>query len=173
MKAKKSKLFEWRDFFMSEMGPSSSTMRHVLLVLSTFMDVNGKNAFPAERTIAAKCALSEKSVRTHLKTAEKLGWIERERRRPKGKQWFQYLYFATFPSCYGVPEGRSGNTPLPPESQAERPESHNQNYRKEVPTNSSVNSLNNSVSKENQKGENWQKFHELVQKMTKNNRTTH
>ena len=52
-----------------------------------------------------------------------------------------------------------------PESQVEQPESHDHNNRNEVPLNSSGNSLNNSVFNENQKGEAFRQFKEMVENM--------
>ncbi len=151
---------------MSNAGPRSSTTRLVLLVLSTFMDIDGQRAYPSEEKIAKNAALSEKAVRTHLTIAVKQGWIERELKRSDGQKWAHYHYAATFPPGYSRLEGRSGIAIQPPEPGAQLPESHDQNHRNHVPTNSSVNSIYNSAYKKSDKGPGWSHWRTFVENKT-------
>jgi hypothetical protein len=159
-------LFAWRDAVRSDLGPSKSTTRQVLIELSLWMNNDKLLAWPSEETIAERCALSSRCVRTHLKLAEEQGWISRKLFRPAGKQQSQYCYTGTFAHGHPRPEGRSGIHAQIPESDAPRPESDDQDHRNQVPPNSQENSQENSASSEGHQGRGREDFHKLAVRMT-------
>jgi hypothetical protein len=62
------------------------------------MNQQGENAFPAQKLIAERTGLSERSVRTHLAHARRDGWIQIYRKARPGKQaWFVHEYVAIIP----------------------------------------------------------------------------
>jgi len=61
------------------------------------MNAEGGNAFPSQLLIAERTALSERAVRNHLAIAEKLGWLQIEKRHQKGRAWLVHYYTATIP----------------------------------------------------------------------------
>lgn len=90
-------LFLWRRAVLSPLGPESATTRYVLLALSTFMDVDGCNAFPSESRLAEASGLSRRAIIMHMKIAEQDGWIGRRKVRRKGRIWHGYVYEPRFP----------------------------------------------------------------------------
>ncbi len=91
----------WRDAIASEHGPSESTTRLVLLVLSLYMNSRRSSCFPSQPTIALRAGLGERSVREHLKLAQADRWIAiQHKSRPGGKRSVRE-YVATIPAELG------------------------------------------------------------------------
>ncbi len=63
----------WRE--LRERGPTESTLRHVLLTLSTWADPEGGSCYPSQAKIAGGAALAEKTVQRLLRRAQDLGWV--------------------------------------------------------------------------------------------------
>jgi hypothetical protein len=160
-------LRDWRDAVRSDRGPPSSTTRQVLIEVSLWMNNDTLIAYPSEETIAKKCRLSVRSVRTHLKLAADQGWISRKLFRPAGKQWPGYCYTGGFPHGHSRPEGRSGIPAPIPESDAPRPESDSSLYRNDVPTNSVLNSNENSTSQKEHEGPHKEVWDRMVREWPK------
>lgn len=101
--------YEWCDLIASEHGPPDPSTRLVLFVLSLHMNRQGENAFPSQKKIAVRSALSERSVRTHLDHAVKGGWLRiSQKPRKSGHAWFVHEYTPTIPEalidhCAGKP----------------------------------------------------------------------
>jgi hypothetical protein len=89
--------WQWRELIASENGPSDPSTRLVLFVLSLHMNQRGENAFPAQKLIAIRAGLSERSVRTHLNLAADAGWLRICKKAQKGQAWFVHEYVATIP----------------------------------------------------------------------------
>jgi len=89
-------LFEYRKAIISDSGPDSATMRHVLLTLSQFMDED-LYCYPSIKTLAAATALNERTVRNQLQEAVHDGWIERKIKGINGKGWKLYDYIGAIP----------------------------------------------------------------------------
>jgi helix-turn-helix protein len=90
--------WEWRDLFASEHGPPDPSTRLVLFVLADlYMNQKGESAWPSQHTLAVRTGLSERSVRSHLKIAEKLGWLKIYLKTRPGKSWFSHEYVAVIP----------------------------------------------------------------------------
>lgn len=71
--------FEWmRGWLRDERIPSATTVA-VLAALFDHMNKGGQ-CWPSQGTLASLAHCSERSVRTHLETAEELGWIATKRR---------------------------------------------------------------------------------------------
>lgn len=162
-----SLLFRWRWDIASPNGPASTT-RHVLFTLSIHMNEDGQ-AFPSIALLAIKTGLSDRAVRKHLKIAEKEGWITRKLWRDKGKDWAGYRYCATLPKRQDAPEPRSVPNQHAPELHADGAEREGNMVRNDVPTNTIVNTTNNSTENAFQmkstKGSGWQEFHKMAQTM--------
>jgi hypothetical protein len=98
MKRRRPNIFEWRTALLSEYGPKDPTTRYLLLLLSTFMDTDGTNAFPSFDTLASSSALSRATVARKMPEAHKEGWIDRTPRgKRKGQGWRLWKYSATIP----------------------------------------------------------------------------
>jgi hypothetical protein len=90
--------WEWCDLIASERGPSDSTTRLVLFVLSLHMNQSGERCFPSQKLIAVRAGLTERSVRTHLGHAIRARWLQSTKRKRKGKAWYVNEYEATIPA---------------------------------------------------------------------------
>ena len=86
---------------LSENGPKTPGIRHVLLTLNHHMDNHG-SCFPGVATIARETMLDERTVRRHLTAAVDQSWLKRESRRAAGRAWRRYEYQATYPQRAGV-----------------------------------------------------------------------
>lgn len=84
--------YEWSEAIMSESGPTSSTVRLVLLVLFTHMNGDGSNCYPGVRMIATKTGLHRTTVMEAIRQAREDGWIAVEKRRG-GKRGGDYHYY--------------------------------------------------------------------------------
>jgi hypothetical protein len=83
---------------MSENGPTNPLARLALMAVSLHMKADGTGAWPAQKLLAVRACMGERSVRRHLEIAERLGWIERTRtRRDKGRAWYRTEYTACVP----------------------------------------------------------------------------
>jgi Helix-turn-helix domain len=67
--------YRWQQAVCGEHGPKSPTGRLVLMVISLHMDAAGKNAWPSQATVAKRARVSRRTVVTHVKAAERDGWI--------------------------------------------------------------------------------------------------
>ena len=92
-------LFAWRNAIMSEHGPPNPLARLVLLTVSLHMQADGSGAWPAQTSISKRAKVGLRSVKRHLETAERLGWIERTQERIPGKKWRRTNYEACVPAA--------------------------------------------------------------------------
>ncbi len=67
----------FRDWLKSPNGPSDPMSVHILRTLTDYMDSQGRNCFPNVLDIAAVTKCSERTVRRHLKAADRAGWVKR------------------------------------------------------------------------------------------------
>lgn len=67
--------FEWERVIRRAIV--ASTVKHVGLTLATYADKDGRNARPSVATLAATCALNERTVRRSLESLRELGLVER------------------------------------------------------------------------------------------------
>lgn len=79
-----------------------SGFAHVLLTLSMYMDVDGRNCYPTEETIAERIGVTRKSVSKHLNLAVDIGFLNRYQRSKEGKRGFSYGYIAQIPANQDV-----------------------------------------------------------------------
>jgi hypothetical protein len=138
-------LFMWRKAITSAYGPSSAVTRHVLLTLSMHMNGNGGSCFPSTKTLAAECAMSERSICTHLEKAVKQGWLQKRILGIAGQGWRRHSYEAAIPDNvlkqvqHLTPEAaEKGSAPI--EQGTER---HDRKALKPVQSSASINSLKN------------------------------
>lgn len=89
----------------NQLPPSS---RFVALVVSTYMDANGENAWPSLSTIADNTGLSRRRVMEILNDIEASGWLVRE--RPPEEE-SQRNYTTTKYSCSYPPSALFRTTP--------------------------------------------------------------
>jgi len=90
-------LYQWRRLLASEYGPKSPITRLLLHTLMVHMDQSGGSCFPSTKTIAVESGLSERSVCSHLNTAEKTGWIHINQKSGSGRAWKSNSYQAEIP----------------------------------------------------------------------------
>lgn len=108
-------LMKWRKAIRHPEGPKSSTVRHVLLTLSTWADSSGVQMYPSIETLSVATALHRETVRRALEHAVREGWVTRVRRpaRDPRAHW-SYAYGAAVPlgfsSKYGADVGDRWDT---------------------------------------------------------------
>jgi hypothetical protein len=59
---------------------------------------DSKSVFPSQQRIAEMTGLEVKSVRRHLETATKAGWLRRRQNKRRGKMGIWYEYFPAIPT---------------------------------------------------------------------------
>jgi hypothetical protein len=91
-------------------NPPDATTNHILLVLSTYMDTDGRSCFPSIETVAASSKRHPDTVKRVLRKAAKKGWIGKFPRFVGGEQTSNG-HVATIP---GVITGTPGGDPPPP-----------------------------------------------------------
>lgn len=82
-RGRKSSLFEYQRAVRD--SSMASTTKHVLLTLSTYMQVHTRDAFPFQQRLARDTGYSERTVRRHLEAATKSGYLVKGRRFPGRK----------------------------------------------------------------------------------------
>ena len=133
---------KWRRAANSSRGPASSTTRHILSILSDYMDDDGNNCLPGQDKIALDAGLTDRTVRTHLAAAERDGWFTR-RLENNGTKWAHHVYIPCIP-----PETDSGAKGEPPENDCRTTGNSRQNHRKmtaEPPETDSAYRLNTAL----------------------------
>lgn len=91
------KRWPWRQIIASDHGPPSSTTRHVLHILSLFMNDDG-GCHPSQATIARRAALTTRAVKKHIAIAKRGYWLEVTERYSDGQSWRGNNYVATVPA---------------------------------------------------------------------------
>ncbi len=87
----KRPLFQYREFVCTE-TPKNPTLRHILHMISFYMDVEGKPAYPTIQQIAERTGYSEPTVGKWIKYAVDNGYIVRRMHKPKGQKWANSVY---------------------------------------------------------------------------------
>lgn len=82
----------WQELVMLEPFPPG--MKLTLMALSMFSDSSGGSCYPTQDQLAERVGATRKTIRGHLKQAEKEGWIKSYRRSRVG-QGFNYGYVLT------------------------------------------------------------------------------
>lgn len=123
--------YTWRLAIVGDSGPRNATTRHLLLTLSLSMNSAGDSAWPSQKTLAARCLISRRTVVTHLELAERTEWLARELGPKGGKGWRLTSYCAVVPENVYLdlperpweadPKWRRGERPSPRYVQVERP----------------------------------------------------
>lgn len=85
--------YEWADAVMSESGPRSSTVRLVLLVLSTHMNGDGSKCFPGIPLLVKETALHRSTVLEAIRQAKADGWIAVEKIPRSGQRGGAYSFY--------------------------------------------------------------------------------
>lgn len=90
--------FEW--YRAVRRGDLHPTVQHVIMMLATYADADGRNAFPGEERLARDTGRSVSVVRRALAAARAAGWIVRDetssaRRRARGHA---DVYMLTIPA---------------------------------------------------------------------------
>jgi hypothetical protein len=98
-------LIKWRKAIRHPDGPTSPTMRHVLLTLSTWGNSEGCSMFPSIETLAVATRLHRDTVGRTLQKAVADGWLTRKARgnladEIKAARMFGYAYAAAVPGCW-------------------------------------------------------------------------
>lgn len=99
-KGKTLPLHIWRDVIRSSLGPSGgsgSSMRHLLVNLSFYMNGDGLNCYPTQDDIANETGYTASHVSKILKQAEILGWIKKVSHKGKGQAWRNLVYKPLLP----------------------------------------------------------------------------
>ena len=91
-----SKKFTWQSAWMSAKDLPPTT-RHVLHVISSYINIHGGGAYPSQETIAIKSGLSLRAVKQHVKLAYETGWITKSNLGLRGQKWAQNEYFPSYP----------------------------------------------------------------------------
>ncbi|HCS27861.1 MAG TPA: hypothetical protein DIW43_10430 [Spongiibacteraceae bacterium] len=100
-------LFHWRKRLLDSDLPSTTKL--VLLVIASYMNIDGEGAFPSTRRIAANASLSQRAVITHIKMATRAGFIIVFKEERTGQNWALNHYRIGLPAPQGA-EPRSART---------------------------------------------------------------
>ena len=88
----KPPLFRYRDFIRSTEFPKDSTLRHIMHVITFYMDENGNRAYPTEEQIAQDTGYTRETISRKLKFAVKSSLIKRIKHQQNGQKYFNYIY---------------------------------------------------------------------------------
>jgi Helix-turn-helix domain len=123
--------WSWCDLIASKYGPTDPSTRLVLLVISLHMNAQGESAWPSQEHVAERAALSVRSVREHLKRAERAGWISVMQRRQVGRAWFVSEYRPAIPAALQhLIKGKSNGARHPAEIAASRADARQSTTRR-------------------------------------------
>lgn len=90
-------IHDWRRALLSEHGPRQPLARLVALALAQCMDDRTSETFAGAEHIAMRTGLSERAVRTHLKSLCRDGWLT-ERIASQGRAHWRRIRRATIPT---------------------------------------------------------------------------
>ena len=137
-----------------------SSLKHVLQTLQAYMNNDTGKCNPSILTLARDTGYSDKCVGKKLKLAKKLGWITISKKgRSAGQAWNHNEYQAIFPK--GAPEPRSHTSINARNIEAKGGEFNSQKHPNHVPTNSLINSINNSDKNELSPSKNYSEFKKI------------
>lgn len=89
------KIWSWRQLMLESDLPA--TTKHVLMVLSTFINDHGESCFPSQARLSRLTSLTERAIIKHLKFAAESGWIATSKRNKSGQEWAANEYQITTP----------------------------------------------------------------------------
>jgi len=90
------KVWDWRTYILKH-GPKNHTYRHVLLVLSCYMDSSGGSCFPSYDTLQEATQVGRATLSKYLQKAREDGWIKVTQKGVEGQAWKRNEYQATVP----------------------------------------------------------------------------
>jgi hypothetical protein len=90
-KGNRKPLFQFREFVCTETCKDPA-LRHILHVVSFYMDVDGKPAYPTEAQLAERTGYARETVSRKLTLAASEGYIIRKKHKPEGQRYFNYVY---------------------------------------------------------------------------------
>lgn len=97
--------WEWAELVMGPKGPGDHRLR--LTAMALFMHMNDQaQCWVGQLRIAERTGFGERSVRRHVESLERDGWIQRSLVKDAGKSWRKTVYTASLPeaAANGVPE---------------------------------------------------------------------
>lgn len=110
-------LFTWRSAVTdSDLKPVT---RHVALTLSLHMNERGGSCWPSMATIGKETGLAPDTVRSHMRTLTKLGWLERIDRPGSSCLWKAKVPSSSNPR---TPPAAHPSSPAPPVPDTQGPE---------------------------------------------------
>jgi hypothetical protein len=121
--ARVNPLYSWRGSVAKSDLPSTS--RLVAFALLIWVNEGTVSAWPSQKTLAAACGLTERSVREHLGVLEANGWLICEKREGKTDIWTLSDPTVTPEPPAGVSEAtpeRGSKTPEPASAELSRTE---------------------------------------------------
>jgi len=86
-----------------------------LYTLGTYLDEHGV-AYPAQETLARGIRGCVRTIKSHLKEAKALGWVEIDLAGRGGKGWRHNAYRCTVPDAVAIGTGERGDTAMSPPS---------------------------------------------------------
>lgn len=89
--------YGWQHAILSEHGPDNPHLRLVLVAISLHMNASGSGAWPSQSLIAKRAGVGLRSVKRHVKAAQRTGWLMRSRTRIEGRKWRGTAYEASVP----------------------------------------------------------------------------
>lgn len=88
----KAPVFRYRDYIRSNQVIKDQTLRHILLDLSLYMDMNGNRCYPSQEQIADDTGLTRETVNKKLKIAEDKGYIKILKHKAANQEWGNNVY---------------------------------------------------------------------------------
>ena len=90
------KVWDWRTYIL-KYGPKSHTYRHILLVLSCYMDSSGGSCFPSYDTLQEATQVGRSTLSKYLQEARGDGWLKVRQKGIEGQAWKRNEYQASIP----------------------------------------------------------------------------
>ena len=88
----KAPLFRYRDYIRSNEVIKDQPLRHILLILSLYMDMDGNRCYPSQEKIASDTGLTRETVNKKLKMAEEKGYIKILKHKAANQEWGNNVY---------------------------------------------------------------------------------
>lgn len=84
--------WQWRQLLLSKHGPSSPSMRLILLSIPGETGNSQTQAWPSQETIAERAQMSVRQVKRLSKLAESNHWVRRKKAKKPGQVWRYTIY---------------------------------------------------------------------------------
>ncbi len=110
--ARSVKRWDWAEQVMGPQGPDNHRLRLTAMALFMHMNEEGR-CWVGQPRIAERTGFGERSVRRHVQSLERDGWIQRSFVKDSGKAWRRTVYTASIPDSVEAPANLSPHAGIP------------------------------------------------------------